>query len=106
MGYIPAHSEGDSWLPPQGGLQIYCAASKYQNVWYMGLPTNGEGGGVCVGGGGGVGGVRGGPTGGGYLCRLLLEHGCTMNYDQAQYGPVSGGGETPGDKGVESVVVT
>ena len=40
----------------------------------------------------------------GYLSHTLPEHGRTINFDQAHYGPVSGGGATPGDKGVEAVV--
>ena len=46
----------------------------------------------------------GGPTVVGYLCYLPPEHVHTIHYYQANYGPVSGGSEMPGDEGVEAVV--
>ena len=54
------------------------------------------------GNGGGNGGV--GPAGCEYLCFLTLEHSRTVHCNQAYYGPFSGSGVTPGDKGVSAVV--
>ena len=67
---------------------------------------NGGGGGRCDcrGDGGGDGGGNGRPIGGGYLRSTPLEHSYKIHYDQAHYIPVSGGGVTPGYKGVKSVV--
>ena len=63
------------------------------NGWDVGVPPIGIGD-------GGV-----GTTGDGDLHLPPPEHVFTVYCVQANYGPVSSGGETPGDKGVKSVVV-
>ena len=54
-----------------------------------------------------TGGVNGkdGPSGFGYLCSPPPEHSHTVHFNQAHYGPVSGGRATPRDKGVKEAVV-
>ena len=52
----------------------------------------------------GVGNGGGGPAGGRDLHHPPPEHSLTVNCNQAHYGPVSGGGETPWENGVKAVV--
>ena len=40
------------------------------------------------------------------LCLPPTEHSCTVHRNQAHYGPVSGGGEIPGDKVVQAMVLS
>ena len=47
----------------------------------------------------------GGIIGGGKLCILMTEHTHTVHCDQVHDGPVSSGGQTPRNKGVQAVVV-
>ena len=54
----------------------------------MGVPPAGGGDGV------------GRPAGGGDIHHLPPEHSCTVNFEQSNYGLVSGVGATPGLKGV------
>ena len=58
----------------------------------MGLPRTGRGDG------------GGGHTVCGYIYFPPPEHICTIYYDKAHYGTVSGGGLDPGIKGVKAVV--
>ena len=67
-------------------------ASKEEYEWGVGLPPTGRGD---------VGGVH---TGGGDLLRPPPEYGLTIHWDQAHYGPLSGSGARPRDKGVKVVV--
>ena len=92
MGYFPVHWEDAVQFPPQGGLHVDREAEEEEYGWCVGLPPTGGGD------------DRGGPTGSGDLCRPSPEHGRTIDCDQDHYGPVSGGGVTPGDEGAELVV--
>ena len=46
----------------------------------------------------------GGPAGGGDLCLPPPEHSCTVYYDQAHYGLVSGGEADTGDTGIQAAL--
>ena len=92
MGYVPTHWEDAGRLPPQGDPQVEGEADEYEDGWYLGLPPTG----------GGDDGGR--PAGGGYIHRLPPEHSREIHCDKTHYRPVSGGGATTGENGVEAVV--
>ena len=96
MGYVPAHLEQNGRLPPQHGSQVSGASDEEEDGCYVGLPPTDGGDGGDYG--------RGRPTGGGYLCHPLPEHGFTIYCNHTHYETVSAGGVTPVDDVVEAVV--
>ena len=86
VSYVPVHWEDLGWLPPQAGPQTDRMATTEGTVWYVVVPPTGR----CYG--------EGRPAGGVDLRIPPPEHSFTENCNQVHYGPVSGGGETPGDK--------
>ena len=84
--HVPVHCEYDGRLPPQGVTQVDGAESKEGDIWDIGLNPTGRGN---------IGGRHKGCVD---LRRPPPEYGHTIHYNRDHYGPVSGGGATPGDK--------
>ena len=93
MGDEVAHWEGVGQIQPQGGPQADREATSEREGRSVGIPP--------VGGRDGGSGTEGGE----YLSLSYPEHGCTVHYNQAHYGPVSGGAADTRAKGIQSVVV-
>ena len=90
----PPHWEGVGSIPPQGVPQADREETLAREGRRLGIPpARGNDGG---GGTAGVGDLRLPPP----------KNGHTVYFDQAHYGPVSGGGAETGAKGVLAVVVT
>ena len=87
MGPDAAHEEGVGQIPPQGGPQADGEATTERMVRRMGLPPTGGYD------------IRDGLKGGGELCLPPPELNHTVYYDQANYGPLSGGETEAGAKG-------
>ena len=92
VGYVPAHWDELVWLPPQGIPKTYGTAKAEGNGWDVGVTPSGGRNGGCR------------PVGGGDLSCPPTERSRTVHCNQAHYELVSGGGATPGDKGVSEVV--
>ena len=88
VGYVTVHWEDIGRIPLQGGPHTDGAEITEGTGWDVGVPPSGRG--DC----------GGGPTRDGYLCCLTTEHSRTVHHDQAHYGPVYGGVEMPGYKGI------
>ena len=85
----PPNWEGVGKIPPQGGPKNDREVNSAREVRRVGIPPAGvrDDGGVNAGGGD--------------LHLPPIEQGCTVYCHQDHYGPVSGGGEETGSKGVQ-----
>ena len=95
LGYVgddTAHWEGVGWIPPQGRSQAGGTATS-EGGWKVGVSSAGGSDG------------RGTVTGGEDIRLPRPEHSRAVHFDQAHYGPVSGGGEISRATGGQAVVL-